>query len=36
VVWANEHRQGIQFTIVSAQSQQSIRQFITDVEKMEP
>src|SRR5579862_8091166 len=36
VVWANEQRQGIQFTNVGAQSQQSIRQFITDVEKMEP
>jgi two-component system, chemotaxis family, chemotaxis protein CheY len=36
VVWANEQRQGIQFTNVGAQSQQAIRQFITDVEKMEP
>ena len=36
VVWANEQRQGIQFTNVSAQTQQSIRQFIADVEKMEP
>ena len=36
VAWANEQRQGIQFTNVGAQSQQSIRQFITDVEKMEP
>ena len=36
VVWANEQRQGIQFTNVGAQNQQSIRQFITDVEKMEP
>ena len=36
VVWATQRRQGIQFTNVSAQSQQSIRQFITDVEKMEP
>jgi CheY-like chemotaxis protein len=36
VVWANEQRQGIQFTNVSAQSQQSIRQLIADVEKMEP
>src|ERR1700741_1484772 len=36
VVWANEQRQGIQFTNVGVQSQQSIRQFITDVEKMEP
>jgi CheY-like chemotaxis protein len=36
VVWATQRRQGIQFTNVNAQSQQSIRQFITDVEKMEP
>jgi CheY-like chemotaxis protein len=36
VVWANATRQGIQFTNVSAQSQQSIRKFITTVEKMEP
>ena len=36
VVWANEQRQGIQFTSMGAQSQRSIRQFITDVEKMEP
>jgi CheY-like chemotaxis protein len=36
VVWANEQRQGIQFTNVGAQNQQSIRQFITDVEKMKP
>lgn len=36
VVWAKEQRQGIQFTNVSAQSQQSIRKFIADVEKMEP
>src|ERR1700688_44984 len=36
VVWANEQRQGVQFTNVSAQSQQSIRKFIADVEKMEP
>lgn len=36
VAWANEQRQGIQFTNVGAQSQQSIRQFITAVEKMEP
>ena len=35
VVWANEKRQGIQFTNVSAQSQQSIRQFIAEVENME-
>jgi CheY-like chemotaxis protein len=35
VVWGKESRQGIQFTAVSAQSQQSIRQFMADVEKME-
>ena len=35
VVWGNERRQGIQFTNVSAQSQQSIRKFIEEVEKME-
>ena len=35
VVWGNEQRQGIQFTNVSAQSQQSIRKFIEEVEKME-
>ncbi len=35
VVWANEERQGIQFTTVSARSQQSILQFITEVEKAE-
>ena len=35
VVWANENRQGIQFTTVSAQSQQSIRQFMAEVDRME-
>jgi CheY-like chemotaxis protein len=35
VVWAKETRQGIQFTSVSAQSQQSIRQFMADVENMQ-
>jgi CheY-like chemotaxis protein len=35
VVWANANRQGIQFTGVSEQSQRSIRQFMTEVEKME-
>lgn len=35
VVWAKGSRQGIQFTAVSAQSQQSIRQFIAEIEKME-
>jgi CheY-like chemotaxis protein len=36
VVWGNEKRQGIQFTNVGAQSQQAIRQFIADTEKIEP
>jgi CheY-like chemotaxis protein len=36
VVWGNEQRQGIQFTNVGAQSLQSIRKFIGEVEKMEP
>jgi CheY-like chemotaxis protein len=35
VVWEKEKRQGIQFTNVSAQSQQSIRQFMAEVENME-
>jgi CheY-like chemotaxis protein len=35
VVWANEKRQGIQFTSLSAQTQQSIRQFMAEVENME-
>ena len=35
VVWGKEKRQGIQFTNVSAQSQQSIRQFMAEVENME-
>lgn len=35
VVWGKESRQGIQFTTVSAQSQQSIRQFMAEVENME-
>jgi len=35
VVWGNEKRQGIQFTSVGAQSEQSIRQFMVEVEKME-
>jgi CheY-like chemotaxis protein len=35
VVWANEKRQGIQFTNVGTQSQQSIRQFMAEVERME-
>jgi CheY-like chemotaxis protein len=36
VVWGNEQRQGVQFTNASELCQQSIRQFITDVEKVEP
>jgi CheY-like chemotaxis protein len=35
VVWANEERQGIQFTRVSEQHQQSIRKFIGEVEGMD-
>jgi len=35
VVWGNEKRQGIQFTNVSAQSQQSIRKFMAEVERLE-
>jgi len=33
VVWASETRQGIQFTKMSAQNAEAIRQFIADVEK---
>ncbi len=33
VVWAKENRQGIQFTNVSTQNEQSIRKFIAEVEK---
>jgi CheY-like chemotaxis protein len=33
VVWTTENRQGIQFTNVSPQNDQSIRQFIAEVEK---
>ena len=33
VVWADDRRQGIQFTKVSAQNQQAIRDFIVAVEK---
>ena len=33
VVWTKENRQGIQFTNVSPQNDQSIRQFIAEVEK---
>lgn len=35
VVWANEKRQGIQFTSLTAQTQQSIRQFMAEIENME-
>jgi CheY-like chemotaxis protein len=35
VVWASSSRQGIQFTSVGSPSQNLIRQFIGDVEKME-
>ncbi len=33
VVWAKENRQGIQFSKVSPQNEQSIRQFIAEVER---
>jgi hypothetical protein len=33
VVWAKENRQGIQFTKVNPQNDQSIGQFIAEVEK---
>ncbi len=33
VVWTKETRQGIQFTNVSANSEQSLRKFIAEVEK---
>ena len=33
VVWANDTRQGIRFTIVSEQNQQAIRGFISEVEE---
>jgi len=35
VVWAKENRQGIQFTSVSAPTQQLIRQFMSEIENME-
>ncbi len=35
VAWGNEKRQGIQFTNVNAKIQQSIRQFIAEVERTE-
>ena len=33
VIWANEGRHGIQFTNVGAQSQQSIRSYILELER---
>ena len=33
VAWVGEKRQGIQFTTLSAEAQQSIRKYITEVEK---
>ena len=33
VVWVRERRQGIQFTSLSAEAQQSIRKYIAEVEK---
>ena len=33
VVWANEKRQGIQFTTLNTPAQQSIRTYIAEVEK---
>jgi CheY-like chemotaxis protein len=35
VVWSKEDRQGIQFTKVSEQNEQSIRKFIAEVERMD-
>ena len=35
VVWTKEHRQGIQFTKTSAESQQAIQEFIVETEKLE-
>src|SRR6202795_200534 len=35
VVWAKQERQGIQFTNVSAKSQELIRQFISEVDEIE-
>jgi len=35
VVWAKEKRQGIQFTSLSAQTQKSIRQFMSEIENMD-
>jgi hypothetical protein len=33
VAWVGEKRQGIQFTTLSAEAQQSIRKYIAEVEK---
>ena len=33
VIWASETRQGIQFTKLSEQNAEAIRQFIAEVEK---
>jgi len=33
VIWANEGRHGLQFTAVDAQSQQSIRSYILELER---
>ena len=35
VVWGKENRQGIQFTSVSGQSQESIRRFMAEIENMD-
>src|SRR5579864_2295531 len=35
VVWGNQERHGIQFTKVSAKNQESIRQFISEVDQVE-
>lgn len=35
VVWGDEKRQGIQFTNVSAKHQESIRQFVSDVDEID-
>jgi CheY-like chemotaxis protein len=36
VVWAKENRQGIQFTSVTPQAEEAIRQYISDVENSRP
>jgi hypothetical protein len=35
VVWGKEKRQGIQFTNVSAKNQESVRQFVSEVDEIE-